>query len=136
MAFINEFISADDVVNYNIAKIDRYYLRSHFRPHWTIDHDRGIYLRLVASGRDEFAGDHTYTFYWNENLIELDLSENVKKISELMTSINCFLIKMSLPSHLESKHSEILVDLKNALVVRNGSGVYSSGITVQTAFEF
>ncbi|MGZ8253017.1 MAG: hypothetical protein ACXW1P_10600 [Methylophilaceae bacterium] len=55
MAFINENISQDDIRKY---KFDEQFLADHpeyktlpsnFAPHWTVDHDRNIYLMSIGS---------------------------------------------------------------------------------------
>lgn len=136
MTFMNEFISAGDYIKYGLTEIDRYYLKSDFKPHWTIDHDRDIYLRHVASGRDEFVGDYTYTFYRGGEVIKLSLHEKGETNTDLTARRNYALLTISLPPHLESERGGILADLKDALVARNGAGVYSSGITTHATFDF
>ncbi len=136
MAFVNEFIPASDVVNYGIAAINQYYLRSDFRPHWTVARDRDIYLREVASGREEFAGDYTYTLYWKGDLIRLDLREKSETKPGRAAWRSYALLELDLPAHLEPKRSEILADLKEALIARNGAGVYSLGVSTEASFDF
>lgn len=136
MAFINEFISDSDAVAYDIAAISRHYLKSNYKPHWTIDRERNIYLREVASGRDEYVGDHTYTLYWKGNLIETELRQTSGKNNDNVAWREYFLLNIALPAHLGVSRSEILADLKEALAVRNGSGVYARGDQRQSIFNF
>lgn len=136
MAFVNEFISDPDVVAYHIAAINRHYLKSNFRPHWTIDRERNIYLREVASGRDEYVGDHTDTLYWSGSLIETELRQTSGKNDDHIAWREYFLLNLVLPAHLEISRSEILADLKEALAVRNGAGVRARGKQKQSIFNF
>lgn len=64
MAFVNEYIPVDDVKKYGIEEIDRRFLKTTYQPDWTVDRERNIYLRQVASRREEFASQKDYTFYW------------------------------------------------------------------------
>lgn len=136
MAFVNEFIPDSDFVTYGIAAINRYYLKSDFRPHWTIDRERDIYLREVAAGREEFSGDHTYTLYWKGDLIKLELREQGETYPDLTARREYALLEFHLPSHLNEKRDEILSDLKEALIARNGAGVYSADVSTKATFNF
>jgi len=136
MAFVNEFIPASDVVKYGIARVNRFYLKSDFRPHWTIDRDRDIYLREVASGREEFAADYTYTLFWKGDLIELALREKGDANPDITAWRHYVLLALNLPPHLEVRRGEILADLKDALIARKGSGIYSPGVSIVASFDF
>lgn len=71
MAFVNEYVSAEDVKKYGLEEINRQYRKSNVQPDWTIDRD--IYLRWIHSGREEFADQHDFTLYWKGTLIFLRL---------------------------------------------------------------
>jgi len=40
------------------------------------------------------------------------------------------------PAHLTPERGEILVVLKEALIARNGGGVYSPGAAIEASFDF
>lgn len=128
MAFINEFIPEPDFVKYGIAAINFRYNKSDSDAEWTIDRARDIYLRRVFSGRFEFAGDHGYTLYWKGDLLELELRETGDTLPDLTGWTHYVLLKLNLPPHLDTQHSEILSDLREALTARKGAGMYSPRI--------
>jgi hypothetical protein len=71
MAFVNEYIPETDVKKYDLEEIDKSLFgrgRTSSRD-WTIDRDRDIYLRHVASGRDEDSRISTWNFHWKGSLI-------------------------------------------------------------------
>lgn len=136
MKFINEFISEGDFVKYGMAEIDRRYSRSDLKPHWTISIDREVYLRQVVSGRGELAGENTYVLHWKGSLIKLKLRESRSSAPDFTALRDYSLLALDLPPNLEAYRTEILADLKDALIVRNGAGVYSSGIPNKASFHF
>lgn len=65
MAFVNEYISDADFEKCGLKSIDANFLvGGSKRCDWTIDRERDIYLRQVASGREDQSGKFTWTFYW------------------------------------------------------------------------
>lgn len=136
MAFVNEFIPESDITKYGIVEINTYYFKSSFRPHWTIDRERDIYLRQVATGREEFADQLTFTLYWKGTLIEVRLLEDggVSPGGERWSEFK--LNSIQIPEELSAQREEILSDLKEALTAYNGGGVYSSGGVYKTTFNF
>jgi len=70
MAFVNEYISLEDVNKYRIDEIEK---RAHFdfngSRHWTIDRQRDIYFREMQRGREEFHSHTLNAFYWKGKLI-------------------------------------------------------------------
>jgi hypothetical protein len=136
MAFINEFIPESDITKYGIVGINTYYFKSSFQPHWTIDRERDIYLRQVATGREEFADARTFTLYWKGTLIEARLLEDGgvgpggKRWSEFKLN------SIATTEGLTAAREDILSDLKEALIAYNGGGVYSSGGVYKTTFNF
>jgi len=136
MAFVNEYIPESDFVRYGIAEINRRYAKNSYRSDWTVDRERDIYLRDVFYGRDEFAGNITYTLYWKGSLIEVKLNETGGTSSDQTGWSNYSLLKFDLPENLNSSREEILCDLKEALTARKGDGVYSKRISSTATFNF
>jgi hypothetical protein len=128
MAFVNEYISPEDIEKYDIENISKKFIVGGVGDRiWTIDRERNIYLRKVASGREEFYYQSTWTFYWHGELIvfELDnIGSNVKIEGEKYGHKRIWGIKI--PAHLETKRDEILTDLKEALMAYKTAGVYST----------
>jgi len=74
MSFINEYISDEDRERYKLDEVDRRFVVGGTSSNeWTIDKEREIYLRHVASGREEFSRESTWTFFWKGFFIVIDL---------------------------------------------------------------
>lgn len=136
MAFINEYIPEGDVVKYGIAAIDIYYFKATFMPDWTVDRARNMYLRHVASGREEFSQDRTFTFYWQEALIEVKLHVERESSPDGTPTANYKLTSIQIPEAMAQQRAQILVDLKDALTTYGGGGVYASAGTYNVTFTF
>ena len=81
MAFVNEYVSEEDIKKYNLEEIWLEYnviyrktgVPSHVRLNWTVDHDRCIYLMWIGgAGYDQDFTD--WVLYLNEKLINFRLT--------------------------------------------------------------
>jgi hypothetical protein len=64
MPFVNERIPAEDFETYQLREIDKHHVVGGVNARtWTVDRERGMYLRLVANGREEFSHEMEWTFY-------------------------------------------------------------------------
>jgi hypothetical protein len=136
MTFINEFIPANDISKYAILKINKYYLKDGFQPQWTIDRARDIYIRQVASGRDEFADQVIFTFFWKGTLIEVRVVEQGGGVRGGEGWSDFKLQDIRIPKDLADQRAQILSNLKEALAAYSGGGVYSSRTVSKTTFNF
>lgn len=75
MAFVNEYVSDEDVKKYGLEEINRRYSKIDIpgRFSWTVDRERNIYLRKMRSDKDAFWED--FTFFWQGELLAVRLSE-------------------------------------------------------------
>lgn len=58
MAFVNEYVSDEDVKKYNLADVRKAWncdIPPGFKYVWTFDRERDCYFILLRSGREEFA---------------------------------------------------------------------------------
>lgn len=128
MAFVNEYISAEDFLTYGIEAIDMQYWNTTLRSRqWTIDRERNIYLRAVASGKDELSHIATWTFYWKGDLL-WSQREGVAfrgKPGEPCWS-HTKVSKLVLPPHLQSNQQEIHQALRDAFFSYRDGGVYAT----------
>lgn len=136
MAFVNECISEDDVKKFGIEEIDRQFLKLTFQPHWTVDHEKNIYLRQVAAGREEFSEEKKYTLFFKNTLLIVDLNERGGGVRGAEGWSEYKLLKMDLPNELVSEKAEIISILKDALTAFKGGGVHSTRATTKTTFNF
>lgn len=137
MAFVNEYISAEDSKKYDIDGINKRFIVGGTNARdWTIDHERGIYLRMVAWGREEFSHQSTWTFYWHGELLVLEL-ENISTTGSTggTRSGHKRLRSIEIPQHLEPKRAEIIADLKEALTAYKDGGVFATATTYALTFD-
>lgn len=145
MAFVNEYIPKPDMEKYQIKQIDQRVARRTCADSWTVDRERNMYLRRVGAGREEFAHETDWTFFWHGELlwVELELLE----ISSNGRNAPCWTRKRltklcvmdgdsnHLPSRLEPRKAEILKDLEEALLAYKDGGVFSASTTYELFFE-
>jgi hypothetical protein len=134
MPFVNEFIPAEDVEKYGLKEIDKHFVVGGTNSRqWTIDRARGIYLRNVSRGREDWRNQTEWTFYWRgaELTLRLDLIESSGEKPDEPSWSHWKLVWLNgshgLPEHLRAHKAEILADLEEALVVYGDFGVYTSG---------
>ncbi len=136
MAFVNEYIPAEDVKKYGIEEINKKIIMDfNSSRQWTIDRERGIYLRCVSAGREDWRHETGWTFYWKGRLlwVRLDMISFDGQPGGARKS-NWKLVQLKemddsstnhLPDDLKPLQSEIVADLREALLAENGGGVYS-----------
>jgi hypothetical protein len=128
MAFVNERISEQDRKKYGLDEIDNSPGMGVHAParYWTIDRDRSIYLRYLGRGREEFANRTTWHFYWNEELLVVDL---LTLDTGGRPGEPCWAKKkihrLPLPPHLSPRRDEIIADLYDAIAAHKDNGVFS-----------
>lgn len=138
MAFVNEFIPAEDVERFGLNEIDKHFVVGGTNARdWTIDRERDVYLRNVANGggnEPEIANKTTWTLYWKGDLLtlRLDFIASTGKEGEPGWS-HWKLMRINgssgLPAHLQPEQAKILEAITEALVAYRGGGVYSGDYT-------
>ncbi|MBT2746632.1 MULTISPECIES: hypothetical protein [unclassified Lysobacter] len=134
MPFVNEFIPAEDVERFDLKTIDEkvYVGRTRARD-WTVDRERNIYFRNIASGGGadpEIRNRTEWNFFWGGELIYLRLDlissgEESDRVGWSQWKLMWLNGSSGLPPHLKDHKSQILADLKEALVAYRSFGVYS-----------
>ncbi|WP_443190348.1 hypothetical protein [Pseudomonas indica] len=136
MGFVNEFMSAEDIKKYGIEEINRRFLKSNYAPTWTVDRQRNIYLRQVASGREEFAGQKDYTFYWRGEMVVVRLDKSGGGVRGGEGWCHYKMLRLDLPEVLKDQCQEVLDDLKEALIAYQDAGVDSVTTKHTATFDF
>jgi hypothetical protein len=136
MAFVNEFVSEEEAQKYGLEEIDRRYRHSSFRPQWTVDRERDIYLREVESGREETTNRHGFTLYWNGVLIFVRLTRRGQGVPSAEGWTEWTLIGNPIPDDLQKEREKIIADLKAALTAYKDFGVYSVTTHHTATFTF
>jgi hypothetical protein len=140
MAFENEFITDQDRAKYGLDLVEGDIGMQGKAPqnHWTIDHERGMYLRLINRGREEFRNTSTWHFYWSGELMTVCLEMldaggqrgghgwSHYKLTQ------CYGKGDFVPKHLGDQRKEILDRLREALLAYKDGGVFSSIISHST----
>lgn len=130
--FIIEFIPPKDVKTYKLDEIDKKFVVGGTGARdWTIDRERNIYLRNVATGREDWRSETEWTFYWKgqEMTLRLDLLDGQGERREPGRS-HWRLISVNgghgLSTSLKPLARSFMNDLEEALVAYKDFGVYST----------
>jgi len=138
MGFVAEYISAVDMAKHRIDEINELVEISWrtYSDQWVIDHERGIYLRRIAHGREDLSTESAWSFYWNENLywifIELVDSSATGRNAPGWARKKVGSVRLlndrreKLPPALLELRNEMLRDLEFALIAYKDGGVYSA----------
>lgn len=126
MAFVNEFVSEEDVKKYDLDKIwDIYHPFSKgepplgFRYTWTIDKEKNIFLIPVASGREEYSNRVTCVLWWNGTrlTIKIDLAaESSSKLSDTPFKRIWELVEVCQRTDFSEPREKVISILKEALI--------------------
>jgi hypothetical protein len=143
MAFINEYISQEDVEKYHLEEIDKHFFCGTRARDWTIDRTRDIYLRNVemVSGPDpDPRGQTKWTFFWHDSAITLQLDSVTGGGGRgepgwshwRLASVNS---GNGLPLKLRRLKDLFLQDLKSALLAYKDGGVFASCTSYEVVFD-
>ncbi|PZO65194.1 MAG: hypothetical protein DI635_03935 [Pseudoxanthomonas suwonensis] len=134
MTFVNEFISDADVDKYGLKAIDEKFIVGGTRARdWTIERERGIYLRNVAIGggnEPEIRNQTQWSFYWKGHMLYLRLDHMGSGTDADGTGWTRWRMiwlngSNGLPHQLKPLQSKILADLEQALTAYRSAGKYS-----------
>lgn len=140
MAFVNEYIQEADYEKYDLRSICGEHNDVHrghmYSRSWTINRASDAFLIQVWSHHEsEFSG---YAFYWNGEWMYFKMRLN--GVDDNRPDGSCwvgYIVKgFALPNHLESKRSEIMTDLNQALSAYCGVGVFSTCTRCTATVEF
>ena len=125
MAFVNERISSENIEKYKIKEFDDKNYKGHYKPQWTVDHERDIYLRYLYSDREEYCNRDTYVLYWHGEFVFVKVEIDGGGIREKAAWRRYKLLKLTLPEALKGYETEVLADLKEAFIVYKNLGISS-----------
>ena len=142
MAFVNEYIPEVDIEKYEIKKWDKKFQIGHYKPDWTMDRERDIYVRYTSTGREELSSHWAFCFYWKGDVFRAELAisgggepRGVQKRHYELVRLNIPLFD-PLPEFLETQRPEIFADLKDALIAFKDFGVLSRSTSHTATFNF
>lgn len=80
MAFVNEYVSEEDIEKYNLKEIwlnfrpgRKKEIPSYFRFSWTVDKERNVFFIPAYSGKEEFSDRVNCIFSWKGVLLDVTL---------------------------------------------------------------
>lgn len=136
MAFVNEYVSEENIKKYGLREINHQFLKGDFEYNWTVDQDREVYLRWLRSGREEFRHKQEFHLYWKGHLIHLGLERTGMAERGGKGESHWTLNSIELPHDLQNNRAEILSDLKEALSAYKTSGISSTVAEHFATFTF
>lgn len=135
MAFVNEMVPEKDVEKYGLRAINKKYLKGDFDYRWTIDRARDIYLRWMTYDPEDI-GRAEFSFYWKGSLISIRLYGRAEGVRGGKGSTTWKFGAWDLPDVLAQYKTEIIDDLKEALVAYKDFGVGSVIVDHTAYFDF
>lgn len=142
MAFINEYISNEDIEKYQIDAVMNSYRErekfpdEYYKHRWTIDKERGVWFMWVDTPKDpldytRYTGERIFILHIHGQNIEIVLKKVFDESSEQLTDnpfyVTWKLEKINKPESLKHiSDQEIIHVLKEALDIYGTRGIKSS----------
>jgi hypothetical protein len=136
MAFVNEYISDEDIEKYDIEELNKKFHIANYKSTWTVNHEKDIYLRHVRRGREEHSDEHKYYFYWQGQLIDVVLKQIGGGELNGPQWYEYELLHISISKEHEQSKPQIIAALKEALTAYKSSGLFSTCTTFSATFNF
>lgn len=131
MPFVNEHISDIDHERFRLDEIDGWpAVGAVHADSWTIDRERGIALRLLTVGREDWAALTGWTLWWHDHLLYVGLErmdasgpwEGPRSTHWTLRGLHAF-ASDALPPELEAERDAIVADLAQALQAYGEDGL-------------
>jgi hypothetical protein len=147
MAFVNEYISDEDMEKYKIIDmyksstlnwnhVDEGLMKGHYA--WTINKERNIYLIPMAHGRFEESNQRYFVLWWKGVLLGATVASvggGVNHIERTGSEV-WDLLRLRKPENFLVPDAEIIPVLKEALVVFQYNGIHSPMHDYKVTFTF
>lgn len=140
MAFINEYISEEDIKKYDVKyaweKISGPGEPSKYT--WTVDKEKNIYFIPMVSGKEEFSNQKLCALWWSGALLRVSLANVGGQLDydNSKGSVVWDLLRIWKPTDFILQDDEIIPILKEALVVYGFSGISIPIIDYRVDFTF
>ncbi|MRR52295.1 MAG: hypothetical protein EG825_15530 [Rhodocyclaceae bacterium] len=151
MAFVNEYYTPEDAKQYHLKEVDANYGGPATRSDsWTVDRERGYYLRCVERCREEALGQLVFDLHWKRRLLRIRLTKQSDAVRGGPGWGHYGLLRIDLVDadfrrdwRFEKIHpdiqpllGEILPVLKEALTTYADSGIRSATTSYTATFDF
>ena len=137
MAFVNEYIPAEDKKKHNMTPDSNFYLVG--TNSWTVDRERDMFLlRRTGGGPESEPGVTNWAFYWRGNLLDVRLLA-IDAGGDFTGGHGWEHTRLlgigDMPTALQEHRAQIVSDLKDALTARRGLGVQSSRTSYEVTLD-
>lgn len=138
MAFVNEWVSDEDIKKYDLPSVwMKVTWDTPIQYVWTVDRERNTFLIPYASGREEFSNHHDFVLWWDGELHKARLIKNNDRLDGLENLTTTWHL-IGIDSDPGSVHSKekVLAMLKEALRGYRLSGVVWPVQSHTAVFDF
>lgn len=144
MAFVNEYVSEEDVEKYELKKLKRSYTHSDWLPPgyrftWTIDREREAFFMTVGGGREEAPNrlECTFVVQGTDIGVWIDKADE----SSRSTKDNPFIMvwdlaELFIPQKLNMAREDVIALLKEGLTVYGAGGIHTQIPNTLVRFKF
>ncbi|MGQ0597917.1 hypothetical protein [Aquabacterium sp.] len=137
MAFMNEWVSEEDIKKYNLPGVwMKVKGRTPLQYAWTIDRDRSVFLIDYASGREEFSNHIDFVLCWDGEIHKARLISDPDHGGLENVITTWYLIGIDSPSDSHHNRDEVMSMLKEALRGYKLSGVVTPIQNHTAVFDF
>ncbi len=138
MAFVNEYVSAEDKKEIDFSSISaRPYGDPKITPVspyiWTIDRERDVFLMWTWHGHEDAHKDNFFLYWWKGTPLGVRMDKTLIEPRTLLWRR----FGLTCPAHLRAEYDEIVTVLKEALTVYGFDGdVGENVVSVEVQFDF
>ncbi len=136
MSFVNEYILEEDIKKYGIESLNKKLYIANYKSTWTVDHERDIYLRRIKNRREERCNEVEYCFYWQGHLMKVVLKQEGGGEHQGPQWRHYEMLDINIPEEIKQNESQVITDLKEALVAYKTLGVFSNCTSHKATFGF
>ena len=134
MGFVNAHASAEDIEKYGLDLLDkRFFLHAVDARQWTVDRERGLYLRIATMGGDAGRRESKWTFLWRKELLFLVFEAD--HIGAETGPTRYVLRQLDLADALQRYREDIIDAIEEALRVYRHGGTYAGIASFSLALE-
>jgi len=125
MAFVNEYVSEEDVKKYDLESVwKKVTWDTPLQYVWTVDREQNAFLIAYASGREEFSNQIDFALCWDREIHTARLVKNNDRLNGIENLVtNWRLIGIDCAAGSMHSKEEVLAILKDALSAYKLAGV-------------
>lgn len=142
MAFVNEYVSDENILKYDLAAVRKKFfcdIPPRFKYVWTFDRERDCYFIPLRSGREEFANRKRCVLYFNGVHWDVEISKEPgtsRSFNETPYRVIWGLVGIENHDGGPISRDELIPVLKDALTAFGADGVFLQVPNTITEFTF